>query len=79
MSKKFFKQCTLRNGSHVLVSWIEERGAKVGYSVTLKDSDDPSKFWEVTSVSELKLSMEDVELGSSKARNFKKIGSISKE
>ena len=43
----YYKQCTLRSGNTETVAWIEERGAKVGYSVTLEDSEDPARWWEV--------------------------------
>ena len=35
-----------------MYSWIEERGAKVGASVELKNFDDARKFWKVEEVFE---------------------------
>lgn len=47
---KFYRQCILQHDKFITVAWIEERGAKLGFSVTLKDSEDPNQLWEVTFV-----------------------------
>ena len=46
------KQCKLSNKDSIMYSWIEERGAKVGASVELKNFDADRKFWKVEEVFE---------------------------
>jgi hypothetical protein len=43
-----------------MVGWIEERGAKVGYWVQLEDTTEPERFWKVITVSEARMSQEQV-------------------
>ena len=73
---KFYRQCVLKSENRRLVAWIEERGAKVGYSVTLKDSSDPKLFWEVIEVSEMRLPEGVVRDRSRDSVRFKNGGSI---
>lgn len=56
----FYRQCTLRAQNTEQVAWIEERGARVGFRVTLKDTEDPQQLWTVMTVSNHRLSKEDV-------------------
>lgn len=44
-------QCKLQSGTKQMVSWLEPK-IKVGDVVTLKDSDDPTRRWDVLSVGE---------------------------
>lgn len=46
VSKKYF-QCRLKRGTLETTGWIEERGAKLGYTVELLPSKDR---WEVDAV-----------------------------
>lgn len=43
-------QCDFSNGSSRTRAYIEEKAAKVGCKVQLKDSEDPDVFWTVDSV-----------------------------
>jgi hypothetical protein len=43
-------QCDLSHGTTHQRAYIEERGAKIGNRIKLKDSDDPSIYWTVDSV-----------------------------
>lgn len=43
----FHRQCELRQGNVIQVSWIPEKFAKKGKKVRLKDEDG---IWEVTAV-----------------------------
>lgn len=45
-------QCDLSSGDSRTRAYIPESGAKVGYTMKLKDSDDPDRFWTVVSVPE---------------------------
>lgn len=40
------RQMTLRSGSTWLTCWLEDKAA-VGQLVTLKNSDEPDRLWEV--------------------------------
>lgn len=42
-------QVDLRNGSNLMTCWVEPK-VKVGNLVTLKDTDEPSRLWEVLRV-----------------------------
>jgi hypothetical protein len=42
-------QAELKSGSSVRTCWLRQ-GVKVGQSVTLKNSEDPGGWWEITRV-----------------------------
>lgn len=44
-------QVDLRSGPRVLTCWVEPR-VKVGDLITLKDTDEPDRCWEVQRVGE---------------------------
>jgi hypothetical protein len=69
----YFRQCSLKSGNMCLVSWIEERGAKVGYRVTLEGEEG---WWDVVGVGSYRASAEEVAGMSRAAHDFKKSGSI---
>jgi len=46
-------QCDLSSGSSKTRAYIPAKGAKIGSSFKLKDSDDPEKMWTVESVSDI--------------------------
>jgi hypothetical protein len=50
---EFYKQCVLQSGNTQTVGWIEERGAKVGFSVTLEDC--PGQWWKVIEVGSMRI------------------------
>ena len=50
---EFYKQCVLKSGNTQTVGWIEERGAKLGFSVTLEDH--PGQWWKVMEVGTVRL------------------------
>jgi hypothetical protein len=47
MSNDLMYQCVLRRGEEKVIAWIEERGAKVGKYVELKEDHT---FWKVETV-----------------------------
>lgn len=50
----YYRQCKLEYKGMVSVGWMEERGAKKGLHITLKD-DPEKRRWLVTQVSDLRL------------------------
>jgi lactam utilization protein B len=53
--KKPMVQCLLTSHSMRRTCWLAvEKGLRVGASVTLKDSGDPDRRWEVLTMSEPK-------------------------
>lgn len=69
--KDLYKQCVLQSGDSVIVSWLLASEAKVGIRVTLKDSDDPTKWWTITSVGKQELAKKDIK-DSHEAKNWYK-------
>lgn len=57
------KQCLLTNEESVLQAWIDATVARVGTRVTLKDSDDPDRWWEILEVYPTILDKEDIHGG----------------
>lgn len=55
MEKDEKVQARLKSGVRHLTAWVD-RDVKVGQYVTLRDSDNPLRMWEVLSVSEPKKS-----------------------
>jgi len=45
---EFYRQCKLRSNGTELTCWIEERGARVGWLITLEDY--PGQLWKVMDV-----------------------------
>jgi hypothetical protein len=76
MKDDFFRQCVLKSENFETVAWIPERGAKVGYQVTLKDSDEPLRLWTVLSASSMRLPMQEALEKAREAIEFKRRGSI---
>jgi len=64
---KTYIQCTLAQGNTRTVGWIEERGAKLGACVEIKDDG----FWDVIGVGSIGLSKDQVD-----AMGRAKFGSI---
>lgn len=52
-------QVSLASGPSRLTCWVEPKGVTVGRYITLKDSDNPSQWWMVLSMSEPK-SLKDI-------------------
>lgn len=42
---EYYRQCTLQHKNTQTVAWISEKGAKVGFRVTLEE--DPNLWWTV--------------------------------
>lgn len=53
--KILYKQCNLQNGASHITAWLEADKVKVGFKVTLKDSEEPEKWWTITSVGDTTL------------------------
>lgn len=45
-------QCLLESDNQRLVAWLSAERIKPGFSVTLKDSDDPTRWWKILSMSQ---------------------------
>jgi len=73
---KFYRQCTLRHKHSVTVAWIEERGARLGCQVTLEDSEDPSLFWTVETVSRQRVSQTEAQEKARESVKFARAGSL---
>jgi hypothetical protein len=76
---EYYRQCTLKSGNVETVAWIEEYGAKVGCSVTLKDAEDPEQVWEVTQASTTRIPKTEALEKAREAVEFKKRGSIANQ
>ncbi len=50
MPKIDYRQCELRRGTNVLVTWLPSNFAKVGEVVKLKDVETWTDGWQVTQV-----------------------------
>jgi len=63
-----YHQCRMKevNGSRETIGWIEDRGAKVGAHVELKDFD---AFFEVLSVSDIAINADDLRQKQANDRN----------
>lgn len=57
---KTFNQYTLQSGITVQMVWLESGRAQLGDKVTLSDSDDPKRWWEVIEVYEAELQKSDI-------------------
>lgn len=44
-------QVDLRSGSTAMTCWVEPK-IKIGNRITLKNSDDPSRLWDVVGIGE---------------------------
>lgn len=56
---EYYRQCTMQNENTQTVAWIEERGAKEGFSVRFKDVGD-EKWWTVLAVGPVRLPKDEV-------------------
>lgn len=50
MTEPLMHQCRLESDGAVMIVWLSsEKDFKVGNKVTLKSSDEPKRWWKVTS------------------------------
>lgn len=63
---KNYRMCALSQGAQRTMGWIEDRGAKVGASVEIKELGG---FWTVTSVGETSLTQQQLREKQSRDRN----------
>jgi len=50
--EKLVAQCQLESGKERLICWLDKVGKITpGMRITLKDSDDPEKWWTIVSMS----------------------------
>lgn len=54
------KQCLLGWEDSVIHAWIDAKVAHAGTKVTLKDSENPDRWWEILQVYELEMDKEDI-------------------
>lgn len=73
---KYYRQCTLRSGNTFLTAWIEEKGAKIGHSITLKDSKDTKRFWQVLDVGDVRLPEAKTKLQEQAYKHQRKVSDI---
>lgn len=48
--KQLLKQCLLSDGVSVQMAWLNAEEVKEGIRVTLEDSDDECKWWEIVKI-----------------------------
>lgn len=66
-----YKQCRIRNGKQTDVCYLNAEIAKIGYYVTLADSDDPKKRWEIMTIGDTVLEEDEIK-GGHKSKNWYK-------
>lgn len=45
-----YKQCLLKSDKSIMTVWLDADKVKLGIKVTLKTSEDPSKWWKIIAV-----------------------------
>lgn len=67
---KFYYQCTLKSGPAEMIGWIEERGAKEDFWISLED--DPTRLWKVVKVYSIRISESALQEANKTARTWRK-------
>lgn len=67
---KFYRQCLLKSGNTEMTTWIEERGAKDGYWVSLEDY--PEQLWKVVKAYSHRMSERALQEANKTARTWRK-------
>ena len=55
-----YKQCHVRSGESQQTVWLEAEKVKEGIKVTLKDSDEPKRWWTIVRVYETALEKSEI-------------------
>ena len=58
--KAIYKQCNLKSSNSVMTAWLEADKVRAGIKVTLKDSQDPARWWLITSVGDTALPKDEI-------------------
>lgn len=69
-SKTLYRQCNLRSGQSQMTCWLDER-VRVGWRVTLSDSEDPTIWWTIESVGDTLLPRKEIK-GAHASKNWHK-------
>ena len=60
MMSILYRQCILEMGNARITCWLEASKVRVGIKITLKDSENPTQWWKVVSVSGVELPRKDI-------------------
>jgi len=56
-----YKQCVIKSGTSRIVAWLDADKIKVGIRITLKNSDEPRRWWKVLEISNHELVQKDID------------------